>query len=94
MEFQLLLCPHHRHALRNACERGFWMPLALPEAIAQQVSHLAAIQASSRWITAIADVTEMALYASTGGTSLYLPFMGKQLQLVEPIRLEIGRAHV
>ena len=91
MDAQLLICPHHRHALSNACERGFWMPLALPAAIAEQVSHLAAIQRTSHRIRAIAPVTEMVLFSREGGITQYLPFVGQQLPLAHPIALSSAR---
>jgi len=87
MAAQLLITRHHRQALRNACERGFWMPLALPGAQAQTVSHLTALAPGGTAIAAIAPVTAMEPWCEADGIESFLPFLGERQILTEAIPL-------
>jgi hypothetical protein len=88
MACQLLITRHHRQALRNACERGFWMPLALPEAQAHTVSHLTALAPGGTTIAAIAPVTGMEPWSDADGIESFLPFLGERQVLAKPIPLD------
>jgi hypothetical protein len=87
MAAQLLITRHHRQALRNACERGFWMPLVLPEAQAHTVSHLTALAPGATTIAAIAPVTAMEPWSDSDGIESFLPFLGEREVLPKPIPL-------
>ena len=87
MAGQLLITRHHRQALRNACERGFWMPLALPGNQAHTVSHLTALAPGGSTIAAIAPVTAMEPWSDSNGIETFLPFLGQRQVLPTPIPL-------
>ena len=87
MAAQLLITRHHRQALRNACERGFWMPLALPGAQAPTVTHLTALAPGGTTIAAIAPVTSMEPWEDSDGLESFLPFLGERQVLAKPIPL-------
>ena len=87
MAAQLLITRHHRQALRNACERGFWMPLALPGAQAPTVTHLTALAPGGTSIAAIAPVTAMEPWEDSDGLESFLPFLGERQVLAKPIPL-------
>ena len=87
MAAQLLITRHHRQALRNACERGFWMPLALPGNQVPTVSHLTALTPGGTSIAAIAPVTGMEPWCDSDGIESFLPFLGERQVLSKPIRL-------
>lgn len=87
MSHDLLLTHHHRHAMANACERGFWMPLAMTEAQAASVSYLTSIHRSSRCIDAIAEITSMERWVEADGIERWLPFMGELVPLLHPVPL-------
>jgi hypothetical protein len=87
MASQLLITRHHRQALRNACERGFWMPLALPGDQAHTVSHLTALAPGGTTIAAIAPVTAMEPWSEHDGIESFLPFLGARQVLPKPIPL-------
>jgi hypothetical protein len=87
MAAQLLITRHHRQALRNACERGFWMPLALSEAQVQTVTHLTALTPGGSSIAAIAPVTGMEPWCDSDGIETFLPFLGERQVLAKPIPL-------
>ena len=87
MAAQLLITRHHRQALRNACERGFWMPLALPGDQAHSVTHLTALTPGGTTIAAIAPVTGMEPWSDADGIESFLPFLGERQVLAKPIPL-------
>ena len=87
MAAQLLITRHHRQALRNACERGFWMPLALSEAQVQTVTHLTSLAPGGTTIAAIAPVTGMEPWCDSDGIETFLPFLGERQVLAKPIAL-------
>ena len=87
MDDQVLMTSHHRQALRNACERGFWMPMALSAAQAGTVNHLIALAPGDSSITAIAPVTAMEPWIEVDGIESFLPFLGKRQVLPKPIPL-------
>ena len=87
MAAQLLITRHHRQALRNACERGFWMPLALPGAQVHTVTHLTALTPGGTSIAAIAPVTDMEPWCDADGIESFLPFLGERQVLGKPIPL-------
>ncbi len=87
MAAQLLITRHHHQALRNACERGFWMPLALPGAQVPTVTHLTALAPGGLSIAAIAPVTAMEPWCDSDGIESFLPFLGERQVLSKPIPL-------
>lgn len=87
MANDLLLTAHHREAMANACDRGFWMPMALTAEQAQQLSYLTAIHTGSQAIALIAQVSSIEPWSETDGTTLWLPFVDWLIPLLRPIPL-------
>jgi len=87
MANDLLLTAHHREAMANACDRGFWMPMALTAEQASQLTHLTAVHHGSDAISLIARISSMALWSERDGISLWLPFVDWLLPLLRPVPL-------
>jgi len=87
MANDLLLTAHHREAMANACDRGFWMPMALTANQASQLTHLTAVHHGSDAIGLIARISSMALWSERDGISLWLPFVDWLLPLLRPVPL-------
>lgn len=87
MANDLLLTHHHRDAMENACERGFWMPLALTAEQASQLTHLTAVAYSTRAIAVIAEITSLEPWNERDGIERWLPFMGRTVPLLRSVPL-------
>ena len=83
----LLLTCHHREAMQNACERGFWMPLALSAEQAGDLSYLVSVSAGCEAITAIAEITSLEPWREADGIERWLPFLGALVPLLRPVPL-------
>lgn len=83
----LLLTHHHRQAMENACERGFWMPLALSAEQAADLTYLVAVSSGAAAITAIAEITSLEPWRQADGTERHLPFLGALVPLLRPVPL-------
>ncbi|WP_411871935.1 hypothetical protein [Vulcanococcus limneticus] len=83
----LLLTHHHREAMQNACERGFWMPLALSAEQAADLSYLVAVSSGCETITAIAEITSVEPWREADGIERWLPFLGALVPLLRPVPL-------
>jgi hypothetical protein len=87
MANDLLLTHHHRDAMDNACERGFWMPLALSADQACCLTHLTAVSYSTEAIAVIAEITSLEPWNDADGIERWLPFMGRTVPLLRPVPL-------
>jgi hypothetical protein len=85
MANDLLLTAHHREAMANACDRGFWMPMALTAEQAQQLTHLTAVHSASQSIALIAQVSSVEPWSEKDGTTLWLPFVDWLIPLLRPV---------
>ena len=75
MANDLLLTAHHHEAMANACDRGFWMPMALTAEQASQLTHLTAVHSSSQAIALVAQISSLELWSDRDGVTLWLPFV-------------------
>jgi hypothetical protein len=90
MTTKVLLTHHHREAMENAADRGFWMPLplALSRQQRDEVMYLTAVSYGDGSIRALAEITSFEFWANEGGVDLWLPFIGQLLTL--PKRIPFG----
>ena len=90
MTTKVLLTHHHREAMENAADRGFWMPLplALSRQQRDEVMYLTAVSYGNGSIRALAEITSFEFWANEGGVDLWLPFIGQLLTL--PKRIPFG----
>lgn len=87
MDVQVLFTHHHREAMANAAERGFWMPLPLRHAQLRGVAYLTAISRGQSQIQQLVEVAGFEPWRDASGAELWLPFLGQRLELPRPIRL-------
>ena len=87
MANDLLLTAHNHEAMANACDRGFWMPMALTAEEAQALTHLTAVHSGSYAIALIAQISSMELWSERDGISLWLPFVDWLQPLLRPVPL-------
>ncbi|MCT0225594.1 hypothetical protein [Synechococcus sp. CS-1328] len=87
MSTQLLLTHHHREAMTNACDRGFWMPLPIPADQSDAVGFLTALSPGATAIRAIAEVTGCEPWREPDGSEQGLLFLGRMIPLLRPIPL-------
>lgn len=90
MSTKVLLTHHHREAMENASDRGFWMPLPLTLSCEErdQVMYLTSVSYGDGSIRALAEITSFEYWANEGGVDLWLPFIGQLLTL--PKRIPFG----
>ena len=87
MANDLLLTAHHHEAMANACDRGFWMPMALTAEQASQLTHLTAVHSSSQAIALVAQISSLELWSDRDGVTLWLPFVDWLQPLLRPVPL-------
>ena len=90
MSTKVLLTHHHREAMENASDRGFWMPLPLALNLKQreEVMYLTSVSYGDGSIRAMAEITSFEYWANEAGVDLWLPFIGQLLTL--PKRIPFG----
>lgn len=89
MTTQVLLTHHHRDAMENAADRGFWMPLAIPvsgEAL-HEVMYLTSISYGERTIRELLQITSFEPWREADGLERWLPFVGRRIRLPRPLPL-------
>ena len=84
---KVLLTHHHRDALANASERGFWMPLPLHGDQLSEVLYLAAVSRGESSIKQLLEITSFEPWRDASGVEQWLPFVGQRLDLPRPIPL-------
>ncbi|MFM7677127.1 MAG: hypothetical protein ACKO5F_16455 [Synechococcus sp.] len=87
MTTHVLLTHHHRQALTNACERGFWMPLPISAAQGESVGYLTALSPGSTSIRVLAEVTSLEPWRASDGREHGLFFLGRMIPLLRPVPL-------
>ena len=87
MAVQVLLTHHHREAMANAVERGFWMPLPLQPQQLRSVGYLTALSRGQGQIQQLVEVVGFEPWREANGVVLWLPFLGQRLDLPRPLRL-------
>lgn len=87
MSTTVLLTHHHREAMVNAAERGFWMPLLLPADQLGSLRYLTSLSRGEGHIEALLEISGFEPWRQPDGQRCWLPFLGQRLQLPRPIPL-------
>jgi len=87
MTTKVLLTHHHRDAIENAAERGFWMPLPLEAEQLKDVMYLTSISYSESTLKQLVEVASFEPWREADGIERWLPFLGQRLELPKPLPL-------
>ena len=87
MAHSVLITHHHRDALENAAERGFWMPLALPQDSRSELLYLTALSHGDHCIRQLLEISSLEPWREADGLERWLPFVGQLIALPKPLPL-------
>ena len=87
MTTKVLLTHHHRDALENAAERGFWMPLPLEAEQLKDVMYLTSLSYGESTLKQLVEVVSFEPWRQSDGIERWLPFLGQRLDLPQPLPL-------
>ena len=88
MTTKVLLTHHHREALENAADRGFWMPLPLEAEQLKDVMYLTSLSYGESTLKQLVEVASFEPWREGDGVERWLPFLGQRLDL--PRALPLG----
>ena len=87
MTTKVLLTHHHRDAIENAADRGFWMPLPLEADQLKDVMYLTSISYGETTLKQLVEVASFEPWRESDGIERWLPFLGQRLELPQPLPL-------
>jgi len=87
MTTKVLLTHHHRDAIENASDRGFWMPLPLEAEQLNDVMYLTSLSYGETTIKQLVEVASFEPWRDSDGIKRWLPFLGQRLELPQPLPL-------
>ena len=87
MTTKVLLTHHHRDAIENAADRGFWMPLPLEAEQLKDVMYLTSISYGETTLKQLLEVASFEPWREADGIERWLPFLGQRLELPKPLPL-------
>ncbi|MBW0175183.1 MAG: hypothetical protein KXJ50_01430 [Vulcanococcus sp.] len=87
MTTKVLLTHHHRDAIENAAERGFWMPLLLEAEQLKDVMYLTSLSYGETTLKQLVEVASFEPWRESDGIERWLPFLGQRLELPQPLPL-------
>jgi hypothetical protein len=87
MTTKVLLTHHHRDAIENAADRGFWMPLPLEAKQLNDVMYLTSLSYSETTLKQLVEVASFEPWRESDGIERWLPFLGQRLELPQPLPL-------
>ena len=87
MTTKVLLTHHHRDAIENAADRGFWMPLPLAAEQFNDVMYLTSLSYGEISLNQLVEVASFELWREADGVERWLPFLGQRLELPKPLPL-------
>ena len=87
MTTKVLLTHHHRDALENAADRGFWMPLPLEAEQLKDVMYLTSLSYGETTLKQLVEVASFEPWRESDGIERWLPFLGQRLDLPRPLPL-------
>lgn len=90
MPKDLLLTVHHQGALAEACVRGFWYPLAIPQLEVLDLTHLVVLHPGAEAVAEVAPITSLEFLFLRDGEEHWLPFLGACRVLRHPVPLGSG----
>ena len=87
MTTKVLLTHHHRDAIENAADRGFWMPLPLEAGQLKDVMYLTSLSYGEISLKQLVEVVSFEPWRESDGVERWLPFLGQRLELPKPLPL-------
>jgi hypothetical protein len=87
MTTKVLLTHHHRDAIENAADRGFWMPLPLETEQLKDVMYLTSLSYGETTLKQLVEVASFEPWHESDGIERWLPFLGQRLELPQPLPL-------
>ena len=87
MTTKVLLTHHHRDAIENAADRGFWMPLPLEAEQLKDVMYLTSLSYGEITLKQLVEVASFEPWREADGLERWLPFLGQRLELPKPLPL-------
>ena len=87
MTTKVLLTHHHRDAIENAADRGFWMPLVLEAGQLKDVMYLTSLSYGEITLKQLVEVASFEPWREADGVVRWLPFLGQRLELPKPLPL-------
>ena len=87
MTTKVLLTHHHRDAIENAADRGFWMPLPLEANQLKDVMYLTSLSYGETTLKQLVEVASFEPWRESDGIERWLPFLGQRLDLPKPLPL-------
>ena len=87
MTTKVLLTHHHRDAIENAADRGFWMPLPLEAEKLKDVMYLTSLSYGETTLKQLVEVASFEPWREADGIERWLPFLGQRLELPRPLTL-------
>jgi hypothetical protein len=87
MTTKVLLTHHHRDAIENAADRGFWMPLPLEAEQLKDVMYLTSLSYGESTLKQLVEVASFEPWRESDGIERWLPFLGQRLELPQPLPL-------
>jgi hypothetical protein len=87
MTTKVLLTHHHRDAIENAADRGFWMPLPLEAEQLKDVMYLTSLSYGETTLKQLVEVVSFEPWRESDGIERWLPFLGQRLDLPKPLPL-------
>jgi hypothetical protein len=87
MTTKVLLTHHHRDAIENASDRGFWMPLPLEAEQLNDVMYLTSLSYGETTLKQLVEVASFEPWREADGIERWLPFLGQRLELPRPLPL-------
>ena len=87
MTTKVLLTHHHRDAIENAADRGFWMPLPLEADQLKDVMYLTSLSYGETTLKQLVEVASFEPWRESDGIERWLPFLGQRLELPQPLPL-------
>jgi hypothetical protein len=87
MTTKVLLTHHHRDAIENAADRGFWMPLPIEAEQLKDVMYLTSLSYGEITLKQLVEVASFEPWRESDGIERWLPFLGQRLELPKPLPL-------
>ena len=87
MTTKVLLTHHHRDAIENAADRGFWMPLPLAAEQLKDVMYLTSLSYGEISLKQLVEIASFEPWRESDGSERWLPFLGQRLELPKPLPL-------
>jgi hypothetical protein len=87
MTIKVLLTHHHRDAIENAADRGFWMPLPLAAEQLKDVMYLTSLSYGETTLKQLVEVASFEPWREADGIERWLPFLSQRLELPQPLPL-------